>query len=1216
MIATTVLVLLASLAALARQPLTFDQRVKAQESIERIYYNHRIWPKENATPKPPFEQIVPKILIMARVKDYLKKSAALEEFWQKPITGKQLQAEMDRMARMTKDPATLRELFAALNNDPYLIAECLARPVLADRLVRNWYANDERFHGRTKAKAAAALLLSGNGELSLCSAGRFEKMAYVLSEGDGNPVPRGEGGRTLQAEKMALGEIPLDSKRFEQKLRENPGEAAPAILRETPTCFILIRVAVKTKSRLEIETVSFPKRTLENWLGTIEPKEHAETGFSTDFDFALPALTATACSEGWNNGMLDNIPDPRYCHTAVWTGTEMIIWGGYGGSYTGGRYNPSTDTWTPTSTGANCPSGRANHTAIWTGTEMIVWGGVDSDYNYLNTGGRYNPSSDAWTPTSTDANNPSGRNLQTAIWTGAEMIVWGGATNGTYLNTGGRYNPSNDSWVQISNGPNCPSAREYHTAVWTGTEMIIWGGYGGGGVNTGAKYTPSTDSWTPTSTKAYCPSARSNHSAVWTGTEMIIWGGYYCDGNDYYYNNGGRYDPSSDTWTAMSTGNNCPPGRNLQTAVWTGAEMIVWGGDDGTGGVNTGGRYAPSNDTWALTSTGANSPSPRLNHTAVWTGTEMIIWGGQSIFGSPCFVNTGGRYSPSSDIWTPTSTGTGYPMGRSDHTAVWTGSEMIVWGGCYYGNYDGICHFFNTGGRYNPSTDSWTPTSTEGNCPSARCDHTAVWTGMEMIVWGGYYHDATIHYYNTGGGYDPSNDTWAPTYNGAGCPEGRGGHTSIWTGTKMIVWGGINFDGDWNDLNTGGQYNPSTGTWTPTSTEGDCPSGRSDHTAVWTGTAMIVWGGYISVSPYFTNTGASYSPANDSWTATPTGTNCPSARQDHTAVWTGSEMIIWGGYFHDSTWRYLNTGGRYNPSTDTWMPTTTGTNCPSGRCYHTAVWTGSEMIVWGGSDTNSYLNTGGRYDPSSDAWTPTSTGADCPLNRSRHTAIWTGTEMIIWAGIYCDVSEHYLCSGGRYVPPHILIAPTTLPNGMVGIPYSQMLTGNNGVSPYIFAVTSGDTPPGLALFSGGGLLGAPTAEGSYFFTATATDTNGCAGAREYSVTIAQAAPPGETAPGDTLSTAQTWSAKNLLQWPSNQQATGYNLYRGIQADLPKLLTNDVDSCVRYSGSSTSASVNDDPTWIVGRFYWYLVTGMNANGEGPAGNATGGPRTANSSGVCQ
>ena len=55
-------------------------------------------------------------------------------------------------------------------------------------------------------------------------------------------------------------------------------------------------------------------------------------------------------------------------------------------------------------------------------------------------------------------------------------------------------------------------------------------------------------------------------------------------------------------------------------------------------------------------------------------------------------------------------------------------------------------------------------------------------------------------------------------------------------------------------------------------------------------------------------------------------------------------MIVWGGYEGSNYW---NTGGRYNPSTNSWTATST-TNAPAGRSSHTAVWTGSEMIVWGG----------------------------------------------------------------------------------------------------------------------------------------------------------------------------------------------------------------------------------------------------------------------------
>src|SRR5262249_1188320 len=71
--------------------------------------------------------------IEKRVHDYLRNSQALEDYWQRSITSEQLQAEMDRMARDTNQPDVLRELFEALGNDPFIIAECLARPTLLER---------------------------------------------------------------------------------------------------------------------------------------------------------------------------------------------------------------------------------------------------------------------------------------------------------------------------------------------------------------------------------------------------------------------------------------------------------------------------------------------------------------------------------------------------------------------------------------------------------------------------------------------------------------------------------------------------------------------------------------------------------------------------------------------------------------------------------------------------------------------------------------------------------------------------------------------------------------------------------------------------------------------------------------------------------------------------------------------------------------------------
>merc|ERR1712000_566863 len=90
---------------------------------------------------------------------------------------------------------------------------------------------------------------------------------------------------------------------------------------------------------------------------------------------------------------------------------------------TGGRYNPSTDRWLPLSQ-QQVPVGRGGHTAIWTGTEMVIWGGFDQDESALDGGGRYNPSTDRWLPLS-QQQVPANRGGHTAIWTGTEMVIWG-----------------------------------------------------------------------------------------------------------------------------------------------------------------------------------------------------------------------------------------------------------------------------------------------------------------------------------------------------------------------------------------------------------------------------------------------------------------------------------------------------------------------------------------------------------------------------------------------------------------------------------------------------------------------------------------------------------------------------------------------------------------------------------------------------------------------
>jgi N-acetylneuraminic acid mutarotase len=360
-------------------------------------------------------------------------------------------------------------------------------------------------------------------------------------------------------------------------------------------------------------------------------------------------LTAAFQPQVWQPTSSTNVPEARTEHTAVWTGAEMIVWGGHDGNSiaknTGARFDPATNSWTSIAT-AGAPSARWGHAAIWTGTEMIIWGGYSGSPNFqvVGDGARYNPQTNSWSPLSA-TDQPSGRLRHTAVWTGSEMIVWGGfscmACASPELATGARYDPVHNTWTATSLDPSA-SARGNHTAVWTGSRMIIWGGEIDSGtpslVGTGAIYDPVGDSWSAVSAANAPPPTRC-HSAIWTGSEMILFGGQVnmslgCDISST--GTGARYDPAGNTWSPMAT---APVSSTISgaPAVWTGTRLITWFESSGA-------RYNATADTWnGISSTGA--PDERRRHTLVWTGSRVIVWGGD--WAGP--LNSGGIYDQSVD---------------------------------------------------------------------------------------------------------------------------------------------------------------------------------------------------------------------------------------------------------------------------------------------------------------------------------------------------------------------------------------------------------------------------------------------------------------------------------------------------------------------------------------------------------------------------------------
>lgn len=94
--------------------LSMDERIACQRTIEEVYWQHRIWPKDNNALKPVLQDELPYSALVQKVEDYMQKSNALASYWNQQVTAAQLQAEMDRIAKNTKSPQVLLELWKAL----------------------------------------------------------------------------------------------------------------------------------------------------------------------------------------------------------------------------------------------------------------------------------------------------------------------------------------------------------------------------------------------------------------------------------------------------------------------------------------------------------------------------------------------------------------------------------------------------------------------------------------------------------------------------------------------------------------------------------------------------------------------------------------------------------------------------------------------------------------------------------------------------------------------------------------------------------------------------------------------------------------------------------------------------------------------------------------------------------------------------------------------
>ena len=231
---------------------------------------------------------------------------------------------------------------------------------------------------------------------------------------------------------------------------------------------------------------------------------------------------------------------------------------------------------------------------------------------------------------------PFERSDPAAVWTGRELVLWGGGTdyNANFFADGAAYDPET-GWRSIADGP--LSARAYALSVWTGSEVLIWGGSGQPGpINDGAAYDPESNTWRMLPPAPWTIPSPAAHA--WTGRELVLFGSTDREKSEV---SGMAYDPIADTWRTIAS---APFALNQANGVWTGREVIVFGSELNNGNISStdlaqGMAYDPQMDSWRVLPEHGITPQASW---ANWMGTEMLVWD---------YDTTSALYDPASDSW-------------------------------------------------------------------------------------------------------------------------------------------------------------------------------------------------------------------------------------------------------------------------------------------------------------------------------------------------------------------------------------------------------------------------------------------------------------------------------------------------------------------------------------------------------------------------------------
>lgn len=513
---------------------------------------------------------------------------------------------------------------------------------------------------------------------------------------------------------------------------------------------------------------------------------------------------------------------------------------------------------------------RKDPAMVWTGREVLIWGGVGPGGAGLRDGAAYNPRQDRWRRIPPAP--VRGRADAVTAWTGRELLVWGGASAAERRARGAAFDPRANRWRRIPAGPLRP--RRDADSAWTGRQLIVWGGADGDDrpLRDGARYDPVADRWRrlPAGPLARGSSRDVEMAPIDGG--VLVWSSSGRDARTVFY------DPRADTWRDLWSPRFQP--ATHPTFLTTDGAVLSWGwsstGDHGPLAM----KFTTKPESWT---TVAQPPvGPDAGRTLLGSDGVAVSWSR---------AGAGIWYDALDDQWHRMTTPP-QPVAAGWAEQVWADDRLIVW---HAEAQRGAAHRAVT----------WRPPSLWRTLPAQptplNSDVSVAWTGwqrnqQQALVWGTHdplvadpadatgpveaADDAAGAAVNAGAVYDPSLALWASMPPAPLSP--RTDQAAVWTGSEFLVLGGR--DGGGTALHSAAAYDPQSRSW----------RGVAPPPVTVTGAAAALAGHHVYAAGQRGDAVslARYDPRRDEWQVVPAPPLAGPVRSI-TLWWTGREVWLW-----------------------------------------------------------------------------------------------------------------------------------------------------------------------------------------------------------------------------------------------------------------------------------------------------------------------------------